>query len=231
MKVSTKQLVLSCEHGGNRIPAAYRTLFVDARKILQTHRGRDIGALAVARRLAKTFSAPLVYSEVSRLLVDLNRSQHHRNLFSEYTKDRVDLQEAILDKHYYPYRQKLEMTVRDTIKHHRRAAHLSVHSFTPELNGQVRNADIGLLYDPDSKYESRICLDLQRLLQASGLRVRRNYPYRGNADGLTTYLRTVFPANAYAGIELEINQNLLGAEARKTIILITRILSEYFSRS
>ncbi|HEX8011112.1 MAG TPA: hypothetical protein VF814_09280 [Casimicrobiaceae bacterium] len=38
------------------------------------------------------------------------------------------------------------------------------------------------------------------------IRVRPNYPYAGNADGLTTYLRRRFPAGSYLGIELEINQ-------------------------
>lgn len=38
------------------------------------------------------------------------------------------------------------------------------------------------------------------------LSVRRNYPYAGTSDGLTAYLRLRFPADAYAGIELKINQ-------------------------
>jgi len=36
--------------------------------------------------------------------------------------------------------------------------------------------------------------------------VRRNYPYTGKSDGFTAYLRRRFPADAYIGIELEINQ-------------------------
>jgi hypothetical protein len=35
--------------------------------------------------------------------------------------------------------------------------------------------------------------------------LRRNYPYRGQSDGLTTALRRQFGAR-YLGIELEINQ-------------------------
>jgi hypothetical protein len=46
-------------------------------------------------------------------------------------------------------------------------------------------------------------------LEAPGLRVRRNYPYRGVADGFTTALRRRFPADLYLGIELEVNQRLL----------------------
>jgi hypothetical protein len=41
--------------------------------------------------------------------------------------------------------------------------------------------------------------------------VRRNYPYRGNADGLTTALRRVHGADRYVGIEVELNQRLLGS--------------------
>jgi hypothetical protein len=36
--------------------------------------------------------------------------------------------------------------------------------------------------------------------------VRRNYPYRGSADGLTTHLRRLHPDGRYAGVEIEVNQ-------------------------
>lgn len=230
MKVSTDQIVLSCEHGGNRIPAAWRSLFANATDVLQTHRGYDIGALPVARHLAAALSAPLVYSEVSRLLVDLNRSRHHRSLFSDYTRDcDRNRQQKILDEHYFPYRAKVERALRDKLKRHRMVVHLSIHSFTPALNGHVRNADFGLLYDPARNKEKALCTELQKNMQHYGLRVRRNYPYRGNADGLTTSLRTQFAANAYVGIELEINQKLLITQASKTGALITRVFSEYFN--
>jgi predicted N-formylglutamate amidohydrolase len=38
------------------------------------------------------------------------------------------------------------------------------------------------------------------------LTVHRNAPYRGVADGHTTALRRVCPAQRYIGIELEVNQ-------------------------
>ena len=41
-------LLLTCEHGGNRIPPRYRTLFQGHRRLLESHRGYDRGALAVA---------------------------------------------------------------------------------------------------------------------------------------------------------------------------------------
>lgn len=220
MKGSTRQLIFSCEHGGNRIPAVYRHLFSGAQSILNTHRGFDIGALKVARRLSTVLSAPLVYAETSRLLVDLNRSRHHRGVFSEFTRGcSQTVQEQILQQYYIPYRQKLERTIRGYTDQQQPVVHLSIHSFTPKLNGKVRNTDIGLLYDPARKIEATLCLKLQQILRQTGLRVRRNYPYRGSADGMTTYLRSVLPAEIYLGIEVELNQKLLTSRASVAKVL------------
>lgn len=216
MKGSTEGLILSCEHGGNRIPAAFRRQFTRAGKVLATHRGYDIGALGVAKKLSSALDAPLVYSDVSRLLVDLNRSRHHQRLFSEFTRGcSKPERERILQQYYDSYRNNLEQLIRDKIRKGTRVLHLSIHSFTPKLDGEVRNADIGLLYDPARRAERDFCLQLQARLKTTGLRVRRNYPYRGNADGLTTYLRSVLPAKSYLGIEIEINQKLLAEDGKR----------------
>jgi len=85
--------------------------------------------------------------------------------------------------------------------------HLSSHSFTPVLDGKVRNADVGLLYDPARSGEVELCRRWQTRLKAWApeWKVRRNYPYTGRSDGFTAYLRRRFPADVYVGIELEIN--------------------------
>ena len=43
-------LVITCEHGGNRIPAPYRTCFAAVRRLPDSHRGYDPGALAWQER-------------------------------------------------------------------------------------------------------------------------------------------------------------------------------------
>jgi len=50
---------------------------------------------------------------------------------------------------------------------------------------------------------------------APELRVRRNYPYAGKGDGLTSHLRLHFPPRAYVGIELEVNQSIVLAGGRR----------------
>ena len=79
-------LLITCEHGGNRVPPRYRPLFRGHQDLLSTHRGFDPGALAMARQLAKALRAPLFVSTTSRLLIDLNRSQGHPKLYSEATR-------------------------------------------------------------------------------------------------------------------------------------------------
>jgi predicted N-formylglutamate amidohydrolase len=215
--VTTDTFLVTCEHGGNRIPAPYRLLFRGQRAQLASHRGHDPGALVMARALAGSFGAPLVASTVSRLLVDLNRSIGHPRLFSDATR-RVPLalRSTIVDQHYVPYRTRVERLVAASVARRRRVVHVSSHSFTPVLDGKVRRADVGLLYDPRREGEVELCARWKQALAAlaPAVRVRRNYPYAGKGDGLTAHLRRRFPASAYVGIELEVNQRIVHAGGR-----------------
>jgi predicted N-formylglutamate amidohydrolase len=208
-KAVREGFVITCEHGGNRIPAPYRKLFRGQGPLLETHRGYDPGALVMAKALAAALHAPLVSATVSRLLVDLNRSVGHPRLhFETVVPEPAALRERILNEHYEPYRRQAERAVRKAIADHGRVIHISSHSFTPELDGEVRNADIGLLYDPARPGEVALCERWRKSLKicAPDMAVRRNYPYAGKGDGLTTWLRRRLPPRAYVGIELEINQ-------------------------
>ena len=205
----TDHFLITCEHGGNRIPPRYCHLFAGCEELLQTHRGYDAGALVLARELAKALTGTLFVSTTSRLLIDLNRSIGHPRLYSEATRDApVMVRSEILEKYYLPHRSKVEADIAKAVARGRRVIHVASHSFTPEIEGTVRNADIGLLYDPARFGELELCCRWQAQLKvlAPHLKVRRNYPYAGKSDGLTAYLRRRFPAELYVGIELEINQ-------------------------
>jgi predicted N-formylglutamate amidohydrolase len=214
--------LVTCEHGGNRIPPLYRELFRGHDTLLNTHRGYDPGALVMAKQLAAALRSPLVASTVSRLLIDLNRSIGHRQLYSDATRNLPAAVRRQIVAHYYqPYRTKAERVVAAAIKEGRRVIHLSSHSFTPRLYGTVRNADISLLYDPARRGEVKLCERWRAALKrgAPEFAVRRNYPYAGKGDGLTSYLRRCFPPHAYIGIELELNQKHVFAGGRNWIKL------------
>lgn len=211
-------ILISCEHGGNQVPPRYRRWFGELQSSLPTHRGYDAGALRMAQDLSAAFEAPLVVSTVTRLLVDLNRSIGHPRLHAEAVR-KLPREEwdRIIAEHYRPHRAKVEDLIRRAIAHGQRAIHVASHSFTPVLNGQVRTADVGLLYDPSRAGERRLCARWKAAL-AQALphrRVRRNYPYSGKDDGLMPYLRGRFQDSVYLGIELEINQAIVVGAPRR----------------
>lgn len=208
------KLVLTCEHAGNEIPDEYSELFSDAAEVLETHRGYDPGALDLFNSLSgmADFAQPYM---ISRLLVEPNRSLGHSQLFSEFTSGLPEPQkEQILEDLYFPYRHFLEDRIAAYVRAGEEVVHLSIHSFTPELNGEVRTADIGLLFDPARPAERKFCEGFaKKILQEDDkLRLKNNYPYLGTDDGFTTYLRKLFPQQ-YRGIELEVNQKFVSDNA------------------
>ena len=210
--MTSSALIISCEHGGNQVPPAYAPLFIGFEAMLPTHRGWDPGALELAETMADTLDAPLFAATTTRLLVDLNRSIGHHQLFSEPTRGLNNAEQGrIIDTHYRPHRDAVEGAVARCIASGQRVVHIASHSFTPVMHDHVRRADVACLYDSRRPLERTLAI---RWLAALGqhaeapqrLMRRRNYPYNGQGDGLSTLLRRRYGADAYVGVELEVNQ-------------------------
>lgn len=232
-------LMITCEHASNALPGIVvrafrecnleeaRRLGVESsntfgipEEVLASHRAYDIGAYNlfsfIAKRLKPDFHC---VGRFTRLVVDLNRSETSKNFFSEYTAHLPETVKAHLFGLWQKYRQKIERFVAANIPPRLRKSrdeiplkviHLSIHTFTPVLNGVERDADVGILYDPKRSGEAKLADILIKNIRERepSLRIRRNYPYLGKSDGLTTTLRQKF-GSAYAGLEIEINQKLL----------------------
>ncbi len=230
--------LVTCEHGGNRIPPAYLSLFRSHITLLNSHYGYDPGALTMARSLARALNAPMVSALVSRLLIDLNRPAGHPRLYSEITRNLpADTRVEIATLYHRPYQDEVERLVGESVARGRRVIHISSHSFTGELNGMVRHCDVGLLYHPGRIGEAALCARWKEELAeiAPEFRVRRNYPYQGKSAGLTAQLRLKHPANTYIGVELEINQAIVcGAGqswSRLRHVILRSLLAATASRS
>jgi predicted N-formylglutamate amidohydrolase len=153
----------------------------------------------------------------SRLLVESNRAPTNPRIWSRYTAGLPTEERArILERYWWPHRRDVQKAIRSVVASRCRAVHIAVHSFTPVLDGELRNADIGLLYDPRRSGEKALCTRWQKILEELDpkVRVRRNYPYSGVADGLTTWLRRRVSERNYVGVELEVNQALLASPRR-----------------
>lgn len=215
-----RKIVITCEHASHYIPKAYSHLFKGGEDIVKTHRGWDPGSYTIAKFLVKHLGAPLYIHKPNRLLVEVNRSLHHKQLFSEFTDKLPDkIKNELITNYYQPYRDEVEGKISMLVGEGHEVLHLSIHSFTPVMNGIERSVDIGILFDERRASELGFSSAWKALLQEAlpELTIMFNCPYQGADDGFTTYLRTKFSDRQYMGIELEVNQKYVETPTFKEI--------------
>ena len=151
----------------------------------------------------------------SRLLIDCNRSLHNHRCFSTITNNLLNhTKQQIIHEYYLPYRTNIQKYINHCIENKYTVLHLSIHSFTPELNKKIRQADLGFLYNPQRHNEKILAKFWKNKLkkQMPEMRIRLNYPYKGTSDGLTTFIRKNFDYTRYIGLEIEINQKIISSQ-------------------
>ncbi|MEZ5868438.1 MAG: N-formylglutamate amidohydrolase [Defluviimonas denitrificans] len=173
-------LLLICEHAGQAVPARLSGLGVTQDQ-LDAHIGWDIGAAGVTRRLAKALDAPAVLQTYSRLVIDCNRPPEAADSMPEVSDGHVipgnrgltvaDRQ-ARIDEIFAPY----QAAVADMLDRAPFRATVSIHSFTPRMNGFDRPWDIGFLFRRDEATSTRIARTLAA--QAPELTIGMNQPYQ-----------------------------------------------------
>ena len=145
---AASDVVLVCEHAGRAIPKTLGSLGVSA-DVLNSHRGWDIGAAEVARRIADRLRAPLVIQHYSRLVIDCNRPPFTAQSIP-CSSDSVDIPGNIKACHSEKAERVREIfdpmnhALATLLQTPRRAA-FSIHSFTPELAGKARPWHAGFL--------------------------------------------------------------------------------------
>lgn len=228
---AAEQFLVTCEHASNALPREFK-LGVPA-GVLRSHVAWDPGARETSSILAHRLGAAQFAGRYTRLLVDLNRNRGHRQLIpaelfgvkipGNRNLSRAQREERIA-KYWTPYREAVTDGVRRCIDGAGICLHFGVHTFTPKLGGEVRTADLGLLYDPKRKRERSFAEAMGGYLEERYLTVRMNYPYPGTADGLVTAFRKQFAQRRYVGIEFEINQRIV--DTNRQIWRIGRLLAE-----
>ncbi|MEM8990531.1 MAG: N-formylglutamate amidohydrolase [Pseudomonadota bacterium] len=182
---SAAEVLLVCEHAGRAVPASLDGLGVSA-EILESHRGWDIGAAAVARRLAMLLDAPLILQRYSRLVLDANRPPGSPTSIPEVSHGAEipanrDLSAGQRAARVADILWPMDKAIEDTLARHSRRAVFSVHSYTPELNGVHRPWHAGMLTRRAPETAARLIASLRR--QNPDLVLALNEPYRIEDDG------------------------------------------------
>jgi predicted N-formylglutamate amidohydrolase len=172
--------VLVCDHASNKIPRQLGTLGLDAVQ-LADHIGWDPGAADVARRLSAHLDAPLVLSGYSRLVIDCNRPLHNAESIAEQSagvpvpgnRDLSPLErEMRINALFRPYHGAISRLL--DARSHKPSLLLSIHSFTPVLNGRARPWHIGVSYGRDRRLAA---LMIGALAHSGNFTVGDNEPY------------------------------------------------------
>lgn len=184
-KDATKPLLLVCDHASRQIPNSLGTMGVDCHAI-HGHLGSDIGAGRLTTSLARSLSATAVLCQYSRLVIDCNRRLNDAEAFLQFgdgmsIPGNVDLhaddRQSRIDEIYRPYHNAISQQIGRLTEQVRAPLFISIHSFTPILDGADRPWEIGVLWDADRPTAK---LFVEGFRQA-GFIVGDNEPYSGKA--------------------------------------------------
>jgi predicted N-formylglutamate amidohydrolase len=214
-------IVLIADHAHRELPDEYGDLGLPATEF-DRHIAYDIGVEMVTQTLAGLLGAPAVMARFSRLLIDPNRGEDDPTLIRQLYDGTIvpgnyrispDERERRLDRFYRPYHDAVAAMIASVAHESRRAPFiLSVHSFTPVMQGHVRPWHVGVLWDMDHRVPWPL---IEMLAEDKSLIVGDNEPYDGALLGDTMFRHAI--VNGFPHGLIEIRQDLIsdrkGADA------------------
>ena len=205
---------LVADHASNRVPRALRQLGLPA-SALHQHIAYDLGIAELARALSASLNAPLIMSNYSRLVMDMNRRHESPTRVVEASDglaipgnlglDALEMRRrtGLL---FVPYHKAIRKLLHEKRQRRADVHFISLHSFTPAMQGDTpRPWDIGVLWDQDGGFAAPM---IEALRDHGGLVVGDNEPYSGkdpNGYTVATHAEAAGLANAL----LEIRQDHL----------------------
>lgn len=212
--------VIVCDHASNRIPEEFQS-FGFAEDALETHIAWDPGALAVSRCLSALLDAPLLWPDVSRLVIDCNRPIDASSLIATESEGRPvpsnrnlsEVQRAQRIKRVHaPYHNAIDACLKRRVAAGVESALIAVHSFTPVYFGKGRPWQVGIVFGDNR----RLADDFIRGLQADpALTVGINQPYAPADQVYYTVERHAGPRGLPAAM-IEIRNDEIGdAESQR----------------
>lgn len=233
--MSTKDMmVLTAEHASNYVPKHYKPLFGRKTNLFNTQQAFDQGADYLCKQLEMYLGCPMFLGNISRLIIDLNRTIDSRSLFSTFSKKLKPIEKQLIINHYYrPYVNSILLNMQHYQSISYRIVHISIHTCSSHVMSRKGPCDLGIIYDSKRKSEKIFAEMLSRSLQSfdPSIKIKSNYPFKGHSKGLTNYFRLIFQEQRYIGVELQINHELMQSATDKKWIraLLQASLGEIYT--
>jgi len=183
---SLAEVALLCEHAGHAVPERYGNMGVDA-DVLDSHRGWDVGADALARAVADRLDAPLILQRYSRLVIDCNRPPTHKGSIpaisdGEEIPGNVDLDHEEIAQRVTEIFEPMDAALCEVFDAAPRRAAFSIHTFTPTMKGQDRPWHAGMLCRADMPTAISLQETISRLAPDKVVAINEPYQIEDESD-------------------------------------------------
>ena len=231
----TAQAVIVCDHASNKIPKKLGSLGLK-KADLQKHIAWDPGTEQIGRWLGRAMDATTVLAGYSRLVADLNRGHDNKECMRA-TSDGIKIpgneklsaheKKQRLEEIFWPYHDAIDRELDRFLKKKTVPVLISIHSFTPRMQGKARPWHIGVMWNR----EERIARKLAKALRAQNpkLVIGENKPYslKSMSTGKDT-IRRHAEDRGIPYIIVEFRQDLVGNKksAEKFARIFYRALKE-----
>lgn len=180
---SLSPFLVVCDHASPLVPRFLGDLGLPPEERAR-HIAWDIGARDVASIVAEELDATCLLAGYSRLVIDLNRAPDHPGSILEESDRTVipgnkalslEARQARVAALYDPYHAEIDAQMQRRQARRQAPVLVSIHSFTPRMDGKDRPWHIGILWND----EGRLALPLMKALsrQDPSLVIGDNEPY------------------------------------------------------
>ena len=225
------KVLLVGEHAGHEVPAPWGDLGLSS-AFLASHFGVDIGIRNLITQVARRADAPAVLARYSRIFLDYNRPETS----VEYCRpdlggipipgnlsvapQEMALRQAVAAQ---PLDRAIERGMQDA------EILFPIHSFTPVMNGEIRELDVGILYDEVTPLVAEVGGFLAAKCRDHGLRFDYEKPYVYNPAHNETLKRHGYDPGR-SGFQIEVRNDLLeGGPPSEAIYAIVSDLVAHIS--
>jgi len=233
---TSSPFLLLGDHAGREVPLELAELGL-AETDLTRHIGWDIGVFALGQRLAQALDATFISQRYSRLVIDCNRDPTRADAMPEIsdgTSIPCNLALSQADRTariagiFKPYHDCIAAELDARAARGIPTIIVSLHSFTPVMQGFQRPWQFGVLHLGGSNFSNAMLAQLRS--EVDRPEVGDNEPYQMDGVDFTVPHHAIRRCLEY--VELEVRQDLLADEAGQQAVAerLTRVLPAALAR-